>query len=76
MAIVKAFCLEQVADDLLVLAIGDQGLDAPTRVGLTFLVECVVEGELLDLVKEFLLEVGCRYVIVCGKETEQVLAKS
>ena len=73
LSVVQALRLQHVGSHSLVLAFGNEGLDALALVLLTDRIECVVESELLDRVEILLLEVGRRHVVVGIHEGKHVL---
>ena len=73
LTVVQTIGLQHVGSHSLVVAIGDERLDALAFVLLAGSIERIVESELLDGVKVLLLEIGSWYIVVGIHKSEHIL---
>ena len=73
LSVVQSLSLQHIGGNSLVVALGDECLDALAIVLLAGCIELLVKSKLLDVVKIFLLEIRCRHVVVGVDKGKHVL---
>ena len=73
LTVVESLGQEQVSHDILVASGLDELAHAHALIGLALLAQSLAESELLDIVKEVLLEVGGGHIVRCVEEGKHIL---